>query len=96
MWTESTMPLGQSVIVSAMGLTVVFLALIVLALSIMAISKILRIFIKDEAQKPAVASAPAAVSEADQENLAIIMATIGEDLGVTPDQFKIVNVKEIN
>lgn len=96
MWTESTMPIGQSMIVSLLGVTVVFSALVCLALAIMLISKILRTIIKDEAQKPAVATAPAAVSEADQENLAIIMATIGEDLGVTPDQFKIVNVKEIN
>ena len=42
MWTEPTMPFGQSVIVSLLGLSVVFLALICLALAIMVISKILR------------------------------------------------------
>ena len=44
MWTEPTMPFGQSVIVSLLGLSVVFLALICLALAIMVISKILRSF----------------------------------------------------
>ena len=38
MWTEPTMPFGQSVIVSLLGLSVVFLALICLALAIMVIS----------------------------------------------------------
>ena len=53
MWTESTMPIGQSVIVSLLGLTVVFIALIVLALAIMLISKILRTIIKDGTQNSA-------------------------------------------
>ena len=47
MWTEPTMPFGQSVIVSLLGLSVVFLALICLALAIMVISKILRSVVSD-------------------------------------------------
>ena len=49
MWTEPTMPFGQSVIVSLLGLSVVFLALICLALAIMVISKILRSVVSDGA-----------------------------------------------
>ena len=50
MWTEPTMPFGQSVIVSLLGLSVVFLALICLALAIMVISKILRSVVSDGAK----------------------------------------------
>ena len=55
MWTEPTMPFGQSVIVSLLGLSVVFLALICLALAIMVISKILRSVVSDGAKALAAA-----------------------------------------
>ena len=96
MWTEPTMSFGQSVIVSLLGMSIVFLALIVLALAIMIISKILQAIIKDNSQKPAAAAAAPVVSdEADKELLAVLMATIGEDLGLPTDQFKIVSVTEL-
>ena len=85
MWTEATMPFGQSVIVSLLGISVVFIL----------ISKILRSIIKDGAQKPAPAAAPVVSDEADKETLAVLMATIGMDLELPADQFKIVNVKEL-
>ena len=95
MWTEPTMPFSQSVIVSGLGLSVVFITLIVLALAVMLISRILRSIIKDETQKPSAAAAQPAVSdEADKESLAVLMAAIGMDLDLPPDQFKIVDVKE--
>lgn len=96
MWTESTMPIGQSVIVSLLGISVVFLTLIVLSLAIILISRILGAIIKDKAQKPAVAAAaPVGSDEPDKEMLAVLMATIGEDLGVPTDQFRILNVTEL-
>lgn len=96
MWTEATMPFSQSIIVSGMGVTVVFLTLVTLALAIMAISRILRVFIKDEVQTPAAAAVQPVISdEADKENLAVLMATIGLDLDLPPEQFKIVDVKEV-
>ena len=96
MWTESTMSIGQSLIISAMGISVVFLALICLALAIIVISKILGAVIKD-APKPAAAPAPAPVvsDEPQKETLAVLMATIGEDLGLPTDQFQITSVTEI-
>ena len=42
MWNKATMTFGESVIISLMGLSVVFLALIVLALAVYLISLILR------------------------------------------------------
>ena len=95
MWTEATMPFGQSVIVSLLGISVVFITLVTLALAIVLISKILRSIIKDGAQKPAPAAAPVVSDEADKEPLAVLMATIGMYLELPADQFKIVNVKEL-
>ena len=97
MWTESTMSIGQSLIISAMGISVVFLALVSLALAIIVISKILGSVIKDNAQKPAAAPAPAPVvtDEPQKETLVVLMATIGEDLGLPTDQFQITIVTEI-
>lgn len=94
MWTEATMPFGQSIVVSLLGLSIVFLALIALALAVVIISKILSVAIKDNTQKPA-AAAPAVSDEADKENLAVLMATIGEDLGLPTEQFRIVSVTEL-
>ena len=92
MWTEPTMPFGQSVIVSLLGLSVVFLAL-----AIMVISKILRSVVSDGAKAPAAAqkAAPAVSDEADKELLAVLMATIGDDLGLPTDKFKILSVTEV-
>ena len=97
MWTEPTMPFGQSVIVSLLGLSVVFLALICLALAVTVISKILRSVISDGAKAPAAApaAAPAVSDEADKELLAVLMATIGDDLGLPTDKFKILSVTEV-
>lgn len=97
MWTEPTMPFGQSVIVSLLGLSVVFLALICLALAIMVISKILRSVVSDGAKAPTAAqkAAPAVSDEADKELLAVLMATIGDDLGLPTDKFKILSVTEV-
>ena len=95
MWTEPTMPFGQSVIVSLLGLSVVFLALICLALAIMVISKILRSVVSDGAKAPAAAQKAAVSDEADKELLAVLMATIGDDLGLPTDKFKILSVTEV-
>jgi len=47
-------------------------------------------------KKPAAAPVQPAVSdEADKETLAVLMATIGVDLNLPPEEFKIVDVKEI-
>ena len=88
MWTQSTMSFPESIVMSALGLSVVFITLIV--------SKILGLIIKDEVKKPAAAPVQPAVSdEADKETLAVLMATIGVDLNLPPEEFKIVDVKEI-
>lgn len=96
MWTKETMTFGESLMISAMGITVVFMALIVLALAIIVISKILGAVIKTEAPKAAAAApAPVVSDEPQKETLAVLMATIGEDLGLPTDQFQITSVTEL-
>lgn len=96
MWTQPTMSVPETVIVSALGILVVFITLIVLALAITAISKILRTLIRDGAPQPAAAGmAPAVSDEGDKETLAVLMAVIGADLELPADRFKIVDVKEM-
>ena len=95
MWTEATMPFGQSVIVSLLGISVVFITLVTVALASGLIYKCLRSIIKGGARKPAPAAAPVVSDEADKETLAVRMDTIGMDLELPADQFKIVNVKEL-
>lgn len=94
MWTQPTMSVPETVIVSALGILVVFITLIVLALAITAISKILRTLIRDGAP-PAAGMAPAVSDEGDKETLAVLMAVIGADLELPADRFKIVDVKEM-
>ena len=95
MWTQSTMSIPESVVISVLGISVVFITLIVLALAIVIISKILRVIIKDEVKPAAAAVQPAVSDEADKETLAVLMATIGVDLNLSPEEFKIVDIKEI-
>lgn len=40
-------------------------------------------------------AAPAVSDEADKELLAVLMATIGDDLGLPTDKFKILSVTEV-
>lgn len=95
MWTQPTMSFPESIVMSALGLSVVFVTLVVLALAIVIISKILRTIIKDEVKPAAAPVQPAVSDEADKETLAVLMATIGADLELPPEQFKIVNVREM-
>ena len=98
MWTEPTMPFGQSVIVSLLGLSVVFLALICLALAIMVISKILRSVVSDGAKAPAAAQ-KAASAVSDEADKGITCRADGNDRGMTSDlptdKFKILSVTEV-
>ena len=50
-----------------------------------------------DAKAPAAAqkAAPAVSDEADKELLAVLMATIGDDLGLPTDKFKILSVTEV-
>ena len=105
MWNKATMTFGESVIISLMGLSVVFLALIVLALAVYLISLILRTVspVQEEIKASDKGAAGQTVlpakeppeSEDDQELLAALSAAIADDLGLSPDKFRIKSIQEI-
>jgi sodium pump decarboxylase gamma subunit len=100
MWTSNTMDAGSAIMVSIMGIAVVFLSLIALAIAIIIVSKIV-----NSAQKsrkvvpvaPPVSSTSAApiTSSADDETYAVLMAAVCEEANASPDTIQIKEIKEI-
>lgn len=92
-FTAQTMTLGESLIISLLGLATVFTCLIVLSLAIMLFS---RVFALAEGGKkaPAPAAAPAAPAF-DEESYAAIIAAVSEETGLPLDKFQITSIKEL-
>ena len=91
----------EALMVAVCGMVVVFLMLVILALVIMIISKVVGgIGGKAEAApaakpapaKPAPAPAPAAPAVDEGELVAVMMAAIAEESGMSPNSFRITNV----
>lgn len=102
MWTESTMGVGQSFIVSGMGMLVVMCVLAVLAIAIIILSKIVGAAggKKPAAAKPAptsAAAAPAApaVPALDEESYAVLIAAASDASGLPLNTLRITSIKEI-
>lgn len=107
MWSSDTMTLSESIITFLIGFSIVFAALISLALFIIISSKVINLLVKEEVAPKAVAnvsntSANAAsakvVAEKDNqeaENLAVIISAISEELREPVEKFTIVSVTEI-
>ncbi|MDO5040691.1 MAG: OadG family protein [Peptoniphilus sp.] len=103
MWGSESMTLSESVIVSLVGFSIVFLVLISLAIFVRIISSVVASVAKNKEKddtKPAPAKAqakqPAASAEQkkDGELIAVIVAAISEDMKRPVDQFKIVSINE--
>ena len=92
MFTAETMTLGESLIISALGIATVFTCLIVLSLVIMLFSRILSA--GGEKKATAAAAAPAAPAF-DEESYAVIMAAVSEETGLPLDKFQILSIKEL-
>lgn len=109
MWTSDTMTLSESIITFLIGFSIVFAALIALALFIIISSKVINALVKEEevvAPKPVAnvsnnnantASAKAVAEKDNQEaeNLAVIISAISEELREPVENFTIVSVTEI-
>ncbi|MGW8115548.1 OadG family protein [Caproicibacterium sp. NSD3] len=100
MWTSNTMDAGTAIMVSLMGMAVVFLSLIALDLAIMIVSKIVNSTQKNEETAPATSAAPAApaapvASSANDETYAVLMAAACEEAHASPDTIQIKEIKEI-
>lgn len=103
MWTSNAMSFGESFVTFLIGFSVVFICLISLAIFILIAGKIIGGIegnihkeVKTEAPKSTVSASPKeTTNEVDQENLAIIIAAISEEMREPIDRFQIVSVKEI-
>ena len=97
MWSSLTMNLGESLIVSAMGFSIVFLVLIFLALVILATAKMMNAAESKKKLTEQAAPAPvAAVPEKDDsEIVSIVTAVICEELKVQPHEIRINGIREV-
>lgn len=93
MWTGQV-TMADAVLISALGLLVVFAALASLAIAIIIISKILGAIIKTDAPKPAaVAAAPAPAI--DEESYAVLLAAISEEARLSGEEIRVTSIKEL-
>jgi len=94
MWTgEVTM--ADALLISALGLLVVFAALASLAIAIIIISKILGMLIKTDAPKAAAAAAAAPVPAIDEESYAVLLAAISEEARLSGEEYRVKSIKEL-
>lgn len=92
-----SMNLGESLVVSGLGILTVILVLVTLALVIIMVSKFLMMLGLGVDKK--VASAVQSVSQTenlDEESYAVLMAAVCEETQQTPDKFRIVEIKEMH
>lgn len=93
MWTGG-MTVADSIVISLVGLLVVFSALAVLAVAVIIISKIIGALFKTSAPKAAAAvAAPAPVI--DEESYAVLLAAVSEEARLSGEEFRVVSIKEL-
>ena len=96
MWTGQVMTFADSLVISALGLMVVFAALASIAISIVIISKVIGMIIKPEAPKAAVAAAAAPAPAIDEEAYAVLVAAVTEEARLSGDgDVRVVSIKEL-
>lgn len=108
MWTSNTMTFGESIVTFLIGFSIVFVALIALALFIIISSKVINLLVKEEVpeQKPVANTgnvnantAPKVVVKEDNqeevERLAVIISAISEEMREPVENFTIVSITEI-
>ena len=108
MWTSNTMTFGESIMTFLIGFSIVFIALIALALFIIISSKVINLLVKEEVpeQKPVANTgnvnantAPKVVVKEDNqeevERLAFIISSISEEMREPVERFTIVSITEI-
>ena len=108
MWTSNTMTFWESIMTFLIGFSIVFIALIALALFIIVSSKVINLLVKEEVpeQKPVASNvnanantaAKVVVKEDNQEEverLAVIISAISEEMKNLLKHFNIVSITEI-
>ncbi|WP_336011474.1 OadG family protein [Fusobacterium polymorphum] len=108
MWTSDTMTFGESLVTFLIGFSIVFFALIALALFIIISSKVINLLVKEEVpeQKPVASNVNASANTAakvvvkednqeEVERLAVIISAISEEMREPVENFNIVSITEI-
>ena len=96
MWTGQTMTFMDSVVISLLGILVVFTCLACIAISIVIISKVINAIIKPESPKAAVAAAAAPAPAIDEEAYAVLVAAVTEEARLSGDgDVRVVSIKEL-
>ena len=96
MWTGRTRTFMDSVVISLLGILVVFTCLACIAVSIVIISKVINAIIKPEAPKAAVAAAAAPAPAIDEEAYAVLVAAVTEEARLSGDgDVRVVSIKEL-
>ena len=107
MWTSNTMTFGESIVTFLIGFSIVFFALIALALFIIISSKVINLLVKEETEQKPIANtanvnantAPKVVAKEDNqeevERLAVIISAISEEMREPVENFTIVSITEI-
>ena len=97
MWTGQAMTITDSLLISVLGISVVFAALACIAISVVIISKVINMIVKPDAPKAAPAAAAAApVPAIDEEAYAVLVAAITEEARLSGDgDVRVVSIKEL-
>ena len=82
MWTSNTMTFWESIMTFLIGFSIVFIALIALALFIIVSSKVINLLVKEDNQE-------------EVERLAVIISAISEEMREPVENFSIVSITEI-
>lgn len=91
MWTSTSMTIGEALIVSAMGFSIVFSLLIILAVSLVIFAKIFNVAGGKQA-----GTAPAAAPAVDTGVYARIIAVVCEEMKADPKDIIIKSIKKID
>ena len=88
------MTVADSIVISLVGLLVVFSALAVLAIAVIIISKIIGALFKESAPKAAAAVAAPAPA-IDEESYAVLLAAVSKDARLSGEQFRVTSITEL-
>lgn len=97
MWTSNSMTFFESLQTFAIGFSIVFICLISLAIFIIISSKIIEIIEKSLERKAKATSITenTEISEEQNEELAVIISAISEEMNESVENFRIVSIKQI-
>lgn len=96
MWTSDTMTLGESLTVSALGISVVLTALITLAIITILFSKNLALLgIGNEGKIVLRKQNEDTFNNLNEEEYAVLLCAVSEEINIPLEKFKIKEIKEI-